>query len=82
MEYSRVYVRKGTKFVSTMPYSEVCMYMGIAGKKMGCEFVGERPMVQLFDIETRQPFSAPILTGEAGVFTDEHGEFYIVREEL
>lgn len=77
MEYQRVYVRKGTKFANVMPHSEVCMHMGIAGKKMGCELVGDRPMVQLFEIETRLPFSAPILTGEAGVY-QEGDEFYIV----
>jgi hypothetical protein len=89
MEYSRLYVRKGTKFVSTMPWSEVCMHMRIAGQRRVCALVGDRPMVQVFDqvSELRdgvdlKPFSAPILTGEAGVFTDEHGEFYIVREEL
>lgn len=86
MPYQRVYVRAGTKFVSTMPYSEVCMYMRIAGQRRVCELVGDRPMVQVFDevaeirdgVELR-PFSAPILTGEAGLFWDEHiREHYMV----
>lgn len=87
MEYQRVYVRPGTKFVCTMPASEVCMHMRIVGQRRVCEFVGERPMVQLYDqvSEIRdgvdlKPFSAPILTGEAGIYTDEHG-FYTVREQ-
>jgi hypothetical protein len=77
--YEKVYVRRGTKFANVMPHSEVCMHMGIAGKTMGCELVGERPMVQLFEIESQRPFSAPILTGEAGIFTDRDGQFYTVR---
>jgi hypothetical protein len=27
----------------------------------------------------QRPFSAPILTGEAGIFTDRDGQFYTVR---
>jgi hypothetical protein len=79
MSYQRVYVRRGTKFANVMPHSEVCMHMRVAGKTMGCELVGPRPMVQLFDIESQRPFSAPILTGEAGIY-EENGEFYMVRE--
>jgi hypothetical protein len=81
MDYPRIYVRRNTMFAATMPYSEVCMHMRIAGKKMACALVGSRPMVQLFDLQTGSPFSAPILTGEAGVFEDSDG-YYIVPLEV
>jgi hypothetical protein len=55
--YEKVFVRRGTKFANVMPHSEVCMHMGIAGKTMGCELVGERPMVQLFEIESQSAYS-------------------------
>lgn len=80
MEYQRVYVRPNTLFLNYMPYSEVCMHMRIAGKPMACKLVGDRPMVQLYDITTREPFSFPITAGEAGLYTDSDGEHYMVRE--
>jgi len=79
MEHKRVYVQHDEFFQNVMPHSEVCMHMGIAGKEMGCKLVGERPMVQLYDFQTWKPFSAPILTGEAGVYTDADGGHYVVR---
>ena len=59
-----------------MPSSEACVSMKIAGKYMDFAVVdgGEgRPFVQLFVTEPRtqrysQHFSAPITTGEAGLF--------------
>jgi len=75
----QVFVRRGTLFANEMPFSEVCMFMGIAGKIMGCEIVGDRPVVQLYDIPSKQPFSFPILLGEAGVF-EQDGKYYVYRE--
>jgi hypothetical protein len=50
----------------TLPYSEVCMHVGVAGKVMTGRLVNPRhPMVQLLDEDGRL-FSAPITTGEAG----------------
>lgn len=65
----------------TMPYSEVCMHMGIAGKKMYAKILEreEKPVAaQLFD-ENKRPFSSPVTTGEAGFYEDEEG-FYFYRD--
>lgn len=59
----------------TLPYSEVCMHMRVAGREMwvagadgplyGGVDIAAR-MVQLYD-ETGRKFSMPITRGEAGV---------------
>jgi hypothetical protein len=56
-----------------LPYSEVCMHMRVAGRVMTVEVIGgEFPdgrqwyAAQLHHDDGR-PFSAPILTGEAGI---------------
>lgn len=48
-----------------MPYSEVCMHMGIAGQTMLAAETASGLMVQLYD-EQGRPFSFPITKGEAG----------------
>lgn len=54
----------GERRTLILPYSEVCMFMGVAGKAMEAELVGEYS-VQLLD-EAGNPFSYPITRGEAG----------------
>lgn len=50
----------------TLPFSEVCMHMRVAGKVMVGRLVNPRhPMVQLLADDGRL-FSAPITMGEAG----------------
>lgn len=51
-----------------LPYSEVCMHMGVAGTKMWVVPVGHN-MAQLYDLEGRK-FSMPITCGEAGIPRD------------
>lgn len=91
----KVYVRRNTFFLNTMPWSEVCMHMQIAGKPMICELVSDR-MVQLYEPNFREldgatslrdalkPFSAPILTGEAGIFEESNldleRKYYIYKD--
>ena len=48
----------------TLPYSEVCMHMKVAGKEMWGSLCGDW-MVQLWDDDGRK-FSFPITRGEAG----------------
>lgn len=56
----------GDERTLTLPWSEVCMHMRVAGTTMTGRLVGTRyPMVQLVTDEGRL-FSAPITTGEAG----------------
>lgn len=86
MTYDRFYVQPSTFFVSTMPHSEVCMHMRIAGQKRVCKLFEPYGMVQIFDrIEDirdgvdLKPFSSRVTSGEAGVFHDSEG-YYVVRE--
>lgn len=75
MEYKQQFVAPGYAFANVMPHSEVCISMRVAGKRMFCMMLTERS-VQLFEPSTGQRFSAPILTGEAGIYSD-NGQFYI-----
>jgi hypothetical protein len=50
--------------VVTMPYSEVCMHMRVAGKQMIVERRGY--MAQLYTLAGNK-FSFPITDGEAGI---------------
>ena len=74
---SKRYLKPGEFFWNKMPHSEVCMHMQIADKRMLCQIVPENPrLVQLYaDGDAKQVFSAPILLGEAGVYTDSRGSY-------
>jgi len=54
-----------------LPYSEVCMHMGVAGKVMRVEVL-DGNMAQLWDARGVR-FSSPITQGEAGIYTDAKG---------
>ena len=69
------------KRVRTMPYSEVCMHMRIAGQPFYVEPImldsGEGwycAGAQLYTIPDNRPFSMPITLGEAGLDHTEIGE--------
>lgn len=86
MTYERLYVQSNTYFVSTMPHSEVCMSMQIAGERRVCKLFEPYGMVQIYDRvqditdgKELQPFSLRVTSGEAGVFHDSQG-YYVVRE--
>jgi hypothetical protein len=49
----------------TLPYSEVCCFMGVAGKQMKARLLADGNAVQLYDQNDRV-FSFPITRGEAG----------------
>lgn len=64
----------GEKF---MPASEVCASMRVVGHRMRFQLTeSQHPMVQLFRLDGT-PFSFPITTGEAGVYSrrDEQGKW-------
>jgi hypothetical protein len=54
----------------TLPCSEVCMFMHIAGDQMWVEPVNVH-MAQLYDLGGRK-FSFPISRGEAGMLVANH----------
>ena len=72
------YVEPGEMRPVVLPYSEVCMYMRVAGRRMNTQLLaepGRKPAVQLIDDSGRR-FSFPITPGEAGFQEDENG-FYL-----
>jgi hypothetical protein len=56
---------KPIRFRVTLPYSEVCMFVRVAGREMLVEYAGVHAIQPLED--DGRLFSAPITTGEAGV---------------
>lgn len=70
----KVRVERGRRITKTMPATEVCMSMGITDTQMECELL-EHNAVQLYK-EGRQ-FSSPILPGEAGLYNDCQGYYYL-----
>lgn len=69
-------IKPGERGYKTMPHSEVCMHMRVAGKRMLFELLDkEHPSVQLFR-DDGEFFSMPITYGEAGVFRDNAGFYY------
>jgi hypothetical protein len=74
-------VKVGEAFLHLMPYSEVCIHMRVASKPMLVEIISDRA-AQLHEpaaAPDQKPrmFSAPILLGEAGAYTDSFGRHYI-----
>jgi hypothetical protein len=87
MRTNRLTLTKGENYSAYMPWSEACVWMKVAGKRMWFRIVGdEYPMVQLLyrpddapPTSPLLPFSFPITLGEGGVFHQD-GEFYCYPE--
>jgi hypothetical protein len=81
---TRVDIKPGERGYAVMPHSEVCMHFRVAGKPMAFGLLGDLwrtpGMVQLYHDDGR-PFSAPITSGEAGVYEDEAGYYYYALTE-
>lgn len=82
------YIDKDVLYSAVMPHSEVCIHIGVAGKRVYFQWDGSRS-VQLYKVVTSaapyfvtglEPYSAPILPGEAGIFTDADGRLYFNQE--
>lgn len=58
--------RPGDEGAHVLPWSEVCMYLGVAGKHMRFRVLAQG--VQLLN-EHGATFTAPITHGEAGLYT-------------
>lgn len=67
------YVNIGEPFTHEMPFSEVCMSMGIAGKRMQV-MVLPTGMAQLYTASGAR-FSFPVTLGEAGIYSDNLGRY-------
>jgi hypothetical protein len=89
MEKEKIYLEVGECAIVEMPYSEVCMHMKVAGKKMIVERLSN--MAQLYSLGSKngcpsrdKPFSFPITYGEAGLFrgTNDSRVVYTYGEKL
>ncbi len=70
------YIEPGHTGIIEVAYSEVAMYMRVAGRRMAFHVTaGPYPMCQLLQSDGR-PFSGPITLGEAGVYRDSDGKLY------
>jgi len=70
----KTYVRPGDFFTVTLPWSEVCIAIRVAEKRMTAELLTTiPPMVQLW--EDGRHYSASITTGEAGLYRDDDGYY-------
>lgn len=75
-EHRTTLVALGDTIEHELPYSEVCMYMRVAGKRMRVTVL-DGGMAQLWG-DFDSPYSFPITWGEAGIFRDHTGAPYII----
>ena len=71
------FVEPGDVVRIEISFSEVCMYMHVAGEVMNVRFQSPYgfPNAQLL-LEDGRAFSAPITPGEAGFYCDSDGRYY------
>lgn len=76
-----IYCDEGHVGNKRMPWSEVCMHLGLADSRMDFEVL-PGGMVQL--LKDGRPYSAPILAGEAGLYDnhDNDHRFYYYPDLL
>lgn len=67
-------LRQGDVVTVTLPYSEVCVHMRVAGKVYSVLVLRNAAQILRHD---GTPFSAPITLGEAGIYLDECGRKYV-----
>lgn len=79
---TRVEIQAGEIAELVMPASEVCLHMGITGRRMFGLVSDSGRSVQLIDAVTLELFSIPILTSEAGIYTRSDGTMYTYLEEV
>lgn len=66
-------VKPGDVVMVELPWSEVCMYMGVAGKVRRVQVRSNGAQILH---ESGTPFSMPISHGEAGIYTPIDGDWY------
>lgn len=82
----RTYVNVGDTVTVLLPYSEVCMHMRVAGRRMpvrlqastyfnGEVVPGAAPVAQILNASGTE-YSFPVLYGEAGFYRDSDGRYY------
>lgn len=61
----------------TLPYSEVCMHMKVAGQSRLVELLSDNA-AQIYADDGVKTFSFPVLPGEAGLYRDDLGWYVYV----
>ncbi len=88
--FPRFYMKEGETIMIELPFSEVAIHLGVAGKVRPVQIEvriyqdpdgGEKTVSPLAQIKNQDgtDFSFPILLGEAGIFIDEHGHYYTYK---
>lgn len=72
-------IRPNEEFTTTLPFSEVCMHLRVAGTPMRARLEPNR-MVQLLGPDGSE-FSIPITDSEAGLHTDDQGVWLLTDDE-
>lgn len=72
---TRQYVRRGDIVMMTLPYTEVCISMRVAGQVRSVLVVADGAQILNND---GTKFSFPVSTGEAGIFFDTVSQRYYV----
>lgn len=68
-----MYAVSGVVFSITLPFSEVCMYMHIAGKRARCILTEDRRAVAILQVDDKPFNTIPITPAEAGLSWDGFG---------
>lgn len=71
----RVVLRPGDTVEKVLPYSEVCMHLRVAGKRLKVRLGLNGRTAQIYDADGK-PYSFPVLAGEAGLHDNYDGTFY------
>jgi len=66
------YVKAGDIVEIVLPYSEVCMHLGLAGLGQKVQILSDG--VQILTVDGNN-FSFPITYGEAGIYSDSEGHY-------
>ncbi len=74
VNFDRLSIMPGESALITLPYSEVCMSMGVAGRTISVQLSLDGRMAQLY--RNGRKFSAPITYGEAGIYRDGAGYYH------
>lgn len=72
-------IRPNEEFTTTLPFSEVCMHLRVAGTQMRARLEPNR-MVQLLGPDGSE-FSIPITDSEAGLLTNDQGVWLLTDDD-
>jgi len=72
---NRGYLKVGDVIRLRLPYSEICVRWGVAGKPLKVQLIGEGAAELLHD--DGSPFPLPVTHSEAGIYLDDADRYYV-----